>query len=729
MIRLILIAGIIMAGQINISEATRLVTERDLELTGFQEAAPFKTVCNFRNDFVMVYGTGSNRPDYIKSWIEQGYVPHYMTGIAWGGYQDFEDLNGNGIMSLTQKRADGSEWLHGKMTPYIVPSVEFADYICGKLEPVIDAGVKAIHLEEPEFWANAGFSDAFKREWQLFYSEPYAKPDSSVDAQYKASRLKYYLYQRTIRRVAERCKEYALQKHQRQLRVYVPTHSLINYTHWGIVSPQSSLIDSESIDGCIAQIWTGTSRTPNVYQGKLAERTFETAFLEYGVMQELVRNTGRRMWFLHDPIEDNANHDWEDYRFNYKETLIASLLHPHIWRYEICPWPSRILTRKYPRNSENASYIPQDYLTTLCIVFNQLRDMNQQDVEWAEATNGIGVLIADSSMFQRAEPARNIATAELNDPGKASSYDIEHFSAFYGLTIPLVKRGIPVVPVQLDNVSRFAGYLNDYKVLVLSYEFFKPLSPAMNQALAQWVADGGSLVYVGSDTDPFHSVKSWWNSGANNYKAASQHLMQQLGLSRDAAAGEYKFGKGTILVERCHPASFSRSQNAAKHYTSTVKRACVAAGLEWHENNFILLRRGPYILAACLDESNSDKPLELKGLFVDIYNHELPVLENVKVQPGHQTWLLDINRIEKDKAEPIASAARFESWKQNGRSVEFVLTYPEKAKIVSRIYLPAGPAKMFIDGREFSGYKWDEKSHTLFFESPETSGHKIQINW
>ena len=77
-------------------------------------------------------------------------------------------------------------------------------------------------------------------------------------------------------------------KYGKLLRFYVPTHSLINYTQWKIVSPESALIDLPTIDGYIAQIWTGTARTRNIYRGDKKERTFETAFLEYGVMQELV---------------------------------------------------------------------------------------------------------------------------------------------------------------------------------------------------------------------------------------------------------------------------------------------------------------------------------------------------------------------------------------------------------------------------------------------------------
>ncbi|MEN6307364.1 MAG: hypothetical protein ABFD91_06365 [Anaerohalosphaeraceae bacterium] len=707
------------------------MTDRNLELTGFQDGGPYNPYCDFRNDFAMVYGADNpNLPEFIKSWVDKGYVPQLMTGIAWGAYADFRDLKGNDIMSLSQVEANGSQKLHGHRVPYIVPSIEFADYMSEKLKTMIDAGVVAIHLEEPEFWAYTGFSEAFQREWQLYYDTPFVRPDTSADAQYKASQLKYYLFGRTLRRVAETCKEYALQKYNRKVRFYVPTHSLINYTQWCIVSPQSSLIDSDVIDGCIAQIWTGTSRTPNVYQGQRAERTFETAFLEYGVMQELVRNTNRRMWFLHDPIEDNPRYDWNDYQFNYKATLIASLLHPHVWHYEICPWPPRVFRGKYPAGAADATPIPADYATILCTVFNQLRDMNQPDSQWISSTHGIGVLIADSGMFQRAEPAYRLAEGNGNDPTKAQRSDIRDFSGFYGLALPLLKHGIPVQPVQLDNTARFANYLNGYQVLVLSYEFMKPQTPAINQALAEWTAKGGALVYVGADTDPFNTVSEWWNSGKTKYDAPSQHLMELLGLSRIAADGKYAFGKGHVFVARKHPAYYTRSKAAADEYRAVVKQAAEAVGLRYIENNFLQLNRGPYMIAACLEDSISDKPLELKGLFVDIFNAELPVCEAVSLKPGQCTWLLDLNKLQGDKAEPVASAARIETWKDIDNGVEFTLTSPKEVNIVSRIRLPKQPAKMTVDGREFDSYVWDEKSRTVFFKSPMiVDSQLVTITW
>ncbi len=712
-------------------ETVRLVTDRSLELTGFQDPRPYTPAYDLRNDFVMVYGTHANRIPAIESWVDQNYVPHLMTGISWGEYHDYEDMQGRDIMSLSQMDARGKEKLHGHRIPYVVPTVEFADYITAKLKPMIDAGVLAIHLEEPEFWAYTGFSPAFAREWQLFYHEPYVRADSSPDAQYKASRLKYYLYSRALRRVAEACKEYALQKYNRELRIYVPTHSLINYTQWRIVSPQSSLIDSSVVDGCIAQIWTGTARTENIYHGKRAERTFDTAFLEYGVMQELVRGTDRRMWFLHDPIEDNPRYDWDDYSYNYKATLIASLLQPHIWHYEICPWPSRVFRgNKYPSNSPDAKPIPADYATTLCTVFNQLRDMNQPDFEWTDATHGLGVFIADSGMFQRAEPAFKLAERHGNDPTRAERKDIEHFSAFYGLTLPLLKHGVPTQPVQLDNVARFPNYIGDYKVLVLSYEFIKPETPAINQSLAEWIAQGGALIYVGADTDPFSTITGWWNTGKNKYDTPAQHLFDILGLDRQVGEGQYTFGKGHVFVERKHPAYYTRSSDAADRYRTVVKRAAESVGLTYQENNFLRLRRGPYVIAACLEESVSDAPLELKGQFVNVYDAKLSVHDTVTLQPGQRAWLMDLNQLEPGKAQPIASAGRFETWKESRNSVEFELTGPEGINIVTRVRLPKQPGRILIEGRELTEYTWHKESQTLFFASPEgDSKQTVKILW
>ena len=61
-------------------------------------------------------------------------------------------------------------------------------------------------------------------------------------------------------------KEYGKSKGM-DVKCYVPTHSLINYSQWQIVSPEASLASLSCVDGYIAQVWTGTSRVLNYYDG------------------------------------------------------------------------------------------------------------------------------------------------------------------------------------------------------------------------------------------------------------------------------------------------------------------------------------------------------------------------------------------------------------------------------------------------------------------------------
>ena len=127
----------------------------------------------------MVYGVGGNPSDpsghsvedRIRSWKERGYTTHFMTGIAWGEYQDYFTgaWDGRAHFDEGQVQQNGDTIWHGRLVPYIVPSENYLKYIkeC-HVRRVIDAGIDAIFMEEPEFWMRAGYSQAFRKEWEKF---------------------------------------------------------------------------------------------------------------------------------------------------------------------------------------------------------------------------------------------------------------------------------------------------------------------------------------------------------------------------------------------------------------------------------------------------------------------------------------------------------------------------------------------------------------------------------
>jgi len=718
---------------------------REQERTGFQEGAAYGETYDLQTDFVMVYGLGESMPERIRQWKRRGYRVHLMTGVSWGGYQDYLNgkFDGRPHWDEAQQYRTGERIIHGTSAdiPYMVPTIAYSDFLFERIRPAVDAGVDAIHLEEPEFWVEGGYSEAFKREWRNYYGEPWIPPHQSEDAQYRASKLKAYLYTRCLDRLCSALKEYSLVRYGRPLRFYVPTHSLINYTQWRIVSPESKLLDLPSIDGYIAQIWTGTSRTANVYEGRRAERTFETAFLEYGIMQELVRGTNRRMWFLHDPIEDDPKRTWADYRENYFKTLTASLLHPDVSRYEVAPWPRRIFEGTYPREDGGGKEgIPADYATVLLTIMHTLGNMDQPDVERFGNSAPVGVLLADSAMYQRLRPGADTSGFMMKYDGTNAveledEYALEllHFSPFYGLTLPLVKHGLPVRPVQLDNVRRFPGYLDDYRVLILSYEFMKPEHPDLHPAIAQWVRDGGALVYVGDDSDPYHRVREWWNQGKRVYRSPREHLFSCMGLDPDGPEGIARVGGGLVSFLRVRPDRMTESAEMAQKLRDAVKGAMEALNdpqVRWTPDNAFMIRRGPYVIASVMEESVHDRPLRLSGAYVDLFEPALPVVRDVTIVPGKQAFLYDLEYKAED-GRVIAASSRIEHVSGDARSFAFTAKGPRSVTAAARVRCPRKPSRIVIDageGGEELPFDWDEATKTVLIRyDNRPAGVRISI--
>jgi len=140
------------------------------------------------------------------------------------------------------------------MVPYIVPTKSFIEFMKQKhIKRVIDAGIDAIYPEEPELWAMAGYSESFKEAWKQFYGTEWKPQHESPENTYLSNKLKYILYYRALEEVFTFAKDYG-KTGGMIVRCYVPTHSLVNYSAWKIVSPEASLPSLPHIDGYIGQL-------------------------------------------------------------------------------------------------------------------------------------------------------------------------------------------------------------------------------------------------------------------------------------------------------------------------------------------------------------------------------------------------------------------------------------------------------------------------------------------
>jgi hypothetical protein len=222
----------------------------------------------------------------------------------------------------------------------------------------------------------------------------------------------------------------------------------------------------------------------------------------------LMRGRGTRLWFLADPLEDDPNRTFDDYKTHYEQTLVASLLFPEVDSYEVMPWPERIY-----------GHVPADYAVEIDSIVTALEEMHNQPAAVGNAVSNasVGVLMSDTAQWQR-------------EPPYASDMD-----GLSGLAMPLLQRGVPVQVVSLDRAAD-PGYLRPFKSLLLSYDFQKPMSSRVQAALAQWVRDGGCLLYFGG-SDAYNALpESWWRQA--KLDAPQFDLWGQLGINLQGQAGK-----------------------------------------------------------------------------------------------------------------------------------------------------------------------------------------------
>jgi hypothetical protein len=453
--------------------------------TSFQTPTPYMPENDLRTDAVILY---SADPAAIKSWADKGYIVQTMYGFRVG--EDYIKKH----PEEGQTTADGTILTCGPGSYYMVPAPNRVKAAIDYFTQAINGSTTAVIPEEPEFFAIAGYSESFKKAWRDYYKEPWRDPASSIEARYKSERLKARMELDMVKAILD-----SAQKQKSSVTRMVAFHSPVNYHSWGIVFPHYQCLMLPSLQEIIGQVWTGTARTPCLYEGVMAERTFENALLEYSSLYNLARGTGKRMWFLMDPLEDNLERSMEDYHINYEKTLIASLMYPEIDSYEVMPWPTRIFGR-----------VPDSYATLITTVVNALGDVhNQTSASFDTGTRGIATFVADSMGWQRAWPGN------------------KSFDGFYGMTLPLVMRGIPIQIAQLERVVQ-PGYLKPYKVLLVSYDLLKPMNPKINQALADWVKRGGVMVFFGG-SDAYNAVPEWWRKAG--FASPQADLYARLGVS------------------------------------------------------------------------------------------------------------------------------------------------------------------------------------------------------
>ncbi|MBR6530729.1 MAG: hypothetical protein IKT43_04870, partial [Clostridia bacterium] len=367
--------------------------------------------------------------------------------------------------------------------------------------------------------------------------------------------------------------------------------------------------------------------------------------------------------------------------------------------------------------------IPPEYKTNLLTIMHTLRDMEGQECRWVTDTRQIGILLADSAMYQRAYPE--------GVPYRLEASTVR-WNPFYGLSLPLFKSGACVRPVQLDNVRRYAGYLGDYRVLVLSYEYMKPDGPDLHNAIAGWVREGGVLMVVGDGSDAFHGVREWWNQSGADYRDPAQHLFEALGLGRDPAEAVYAVGKGQVGVCRLHPMNIAESGELCDAYMTQMHALLRVAGLDFEPSSHLLMRRGPYTVSAVINESVDTSPMVVEGLHMNLLDDDLAIVRDPVQMPDDVGLWMTVDP-QASEADILAASGRVENIVREDGLLCFKLTGPSEMKACVRVQTPREPKSILLAcGDEVPAHEavYDEESRTtLITFASSTEGVEVKVGF
>ncbi len=634
--------------------------------TIFQTDRPYQPRMGIAVDGVIVHlhnGGMSAARDAIHVWQAEDFCVGRMffadsdgANEYWNGKWDGADHSGD-----IEQKAHGEQIICAGVRPYMVPTAGWIRYLQELTEQSLQAGAVAILPEEPLAHAYAGYSESFKQLWAQHYGFPWQAQDSSALARFLTAQLKSKLYFDLEEKLLQTTRAYT-GKAGTDASFIIPIHSIYGNIAGQLIAPLGHSVSLDDVDGCIGQIWTGPVNWALNQYSSDDKSFFGSAYALYDYFTQLTIGTDKKLWLLVDPVEDNPNHTWSEFSEWYQHCVAAMLLMPEVDSYEVMPWPDRIFLPGFDMGGGTPA--PQDFRKTVLAITQALQEMPLGG-QWRlmaseEISSGIAVAIADTAMWQNWTPNK--------------------LQGIYGQLMPLIERGVPVSACVLERAAD-ESYMSSHKVIVVSYEDFKPVSEEMNTALAAWVRRGGVLVLLGNSNDDLdRSDTFWWQQ--LGFASPMHHLVNELG---GTGPGSWRVGSGYVMRDETSPSAFADTNTASQVYLPLIDWAVQhsAAGHRLATPGYFMMRRGPFVIA-----NARQKPVSAGGKFIDIFDPDLPVVDGIHLAQGASGLFRDVTDILAGGGPPVVLHAthRLMSQQSDAASLQFVVKGPAETPAVVRIF-------------------------------------------
>lgn len=651
--------------------------DSNLSLTSFSTKTEYDPRIDLHCNHVIIDGLNETSAKKIRSWKQKKYKVQLCLSFSWGNYSDYLNGKWDEKKHWTDVQTDknGNYILHGPNVPYFVPTLNYLRYLCEKIKPMIDSGLSAVQFQEPDFWIQGGYSEAFQKEWRLYYKTPWQTQESSPEAAYKSAQLKRYLFARAIFFLSAELKDYAAGKQKENFKIYIKTRGFLHNAVSGIVSP---LVGENSaiLDGYFVNI------SPKAVMNSQFDH-FLISYTEYNILKGIVKFNNQEIHFAINPDGDRALLSWDEYKISYEQMLIAALLNPEVSNFQLFSKPHDIFLRENKK-------IPQTLVSEILVCANAITQITKEKPRWQKKDhNSVGIFLSETMMFQSKDQAK-----------QDFRNDSDALSSIFGLIKPLFQNGMAFDFLLIENIRNFYKILNDYNVAILSYDFMKVPSPDFHYALQAWIKSGGILIFVGRGEDNYNDIKEWWQFEQKPYQAPEEHLFELLGIlekikkakkkntklslhQKSISDSIYEVGKGIAAVIHETPDDIFNEPAYTEFYLRLILTAAEKKGVPFHKKNHYILHRGPYVTAV-----TTGGEYRRSGFFVSLFDSELNVTEEIKLSGCDFGLFYDIDAKQDDDLSIIAIGAKTENIKTGPDEMSFTAYLPQGMSSLCRIYTP-----------------------------------------
>lgn len=664
-------------------------------------------------------------------WREAGYTV--------GTTGSFNRIEGYGELYPEDKQVDASgddeiSWNSLVLTPRLIQY--FLDH---RIAPDLACDPQSICFVEPEMFRLGLYGEGYKKLWKEAYGTDWVDPLSSPAAVFQSQRLNIKTQLNAVNAYGD-----FLKAQGSKAKLGIAPHDIMSYNYStntgfsGITQGYHHMMMTGKIGTVTGQTWSNTMSLPYTYAGKEIRYWFMQGLNGYGSYLDATMKYGADFYALNDAMADNHYTDTEaNWRIRNHDQLVSSLMYPEINRWEFI-WTNR-----------SFMYVSPEYRAEQMNIYNAMQDISGKEYTLTAGTPGVTYLLSDTLSWQIPQ----------------SGWCQSPYQSYYGVTMPLYYDGIPVRTKAMELIASPED-LEGVSLLIVSYDNMKPLTEEINVALADWVKEGGTLLYLGGGDDYASLEDEWWNAPGKGGSPLG-NLFGHLGMDVQIGAveefsflewtagkpddrfgdimamgsGDFdqyytgsgfreilrntegqsvgiesKVGDGHVLAVGLSTYTYTTSEEYADLMRILTEYAMRYTDYRYVASPSFVAERGDYVAVHPVSES-----VTLQGRFVDIFTNTLSVLDDPTIQPGDSRLFY---RVEDDGQTQLAYTGGIQD-ELLCSDTQTKLTYhgAENALVASRFLAPEGkqPVKVeAVDSRGVSvapACEWDAATSSLLVQA------------